>query len=315
MNDLLIQYNFSHYRYSQKNIILYHLILFKKYRHIYFCYHLLLKGVLIMLGAKVKNYFNHIFSTVSKIELIYWWILRGLMIFGIIESTINPSTYYGSNQQLQMLANLAGMFAYEIAQMLPDNNRLKLLSPKFQNITALGFFLGSFGGAYLNFYYFLPGYDKVLHGLGTAEAVYIGYEYVAATQLKLKKTCPHQIANLCALGFGFILSSAWELFEFIFDQFFGGDAQHWSYTNALLSADYNPEKIFYLFSLDHFSSDDQLMRFALMDTMGDIVLNFIGAFIMYGVLCIIPYRHKGKLNVNRIIEEHNAENKSKEYSA
>ncbi len=263
-----------------------------------------------MLKTKIKNYFNHIFSTVSKAELIYWWILRILMIYGIIESTINPSTYYGSNQQLQMLANLAGMFAYEIAQLMPDNNRLKLLSHKFQNITALGFFLGSFGGAYLNFYYLLPGYDKVLHALGTAEAVYIGYEYVAATQLKIKKTCPHQIANLCALGFGFVLSSAWELFEFIFDQFFGGDAQHWSYENALMTADGDPEKIFHLFPIG-----DNIMRFALMDTMGDIVLNFIGAFIMYGVLCIIPYRHKGKLNVNRMIEEYHKENHSTEYSA
>ncbi len=257
---------------------------------------------------KIKKYFNGILNDVSKAELIYWWILRVLMIYGIIESLIFGDEYLGSNQPLQMFANLCGMFGYEVFQLLPDNNRLKMLSPKFQNITALGFFLGSFGGAYLNLYYALPGYDKVLHALGTAEAVYFGYEYVAVTQLKIKKTCPYQIANLTALGLGFVFSSAWEVFEFIFDQFFGGDAQHWSYENALTFAGGDPEKIFHLFPID------DPMRFALMDTMGDIVLNFIGGFIMYIVLCIIPYRHKGKGNVNALITKYHQENKTTEYS-
>lgn len=258
---------------------------------------------------RIKNYYNRIITSCSKIELIYWWVLRILMIYGIIESLIFGDEYLGSSQPLQMSANLVGMFAYEICQLMPKNSTLRLLSPRFQNITALGFFLGSFGGAYLNFYYILPGYDKVLHALGTAEGVYIGYEFVAAIQLKLKKTCPHQIANLTALGCGFILSSGWELFEFTYDQFFGGDAQHWNYQNALDTAGGDPTKIFHLFPID------DPMRFALMDTMGDIVLNFVGALIMFAVLSFIPYRHRGKGNVNAIIQQFHSDNNSLEYSA
>lgn len=257
----------------------------------------------------VKNYIKRVTSQCSKVELIYWWVLRTLMIFGIIESLIFGDEYLGSSQPLQMSANLVGMFAFEICQLMPKNSTLRLLSPRFQNITCLGFFLGSFGGAYLNFYYILPGYDKILHALGTAEGVYIGYEFIAAIQLKLKKTCPHQIANLTALGIGFVFSSGWELFEFTYDQFFGGDAQHWSYENALAIAGGDPDKIFHLIPIG-----DNIMRFALMDTMGDIVLNFIGAFIMFGVLCIIPYRHKGKGNVNAMVLKYHAENNTKEYS-
>ncbi len=256
----------------------------------------------------IKNYFHRIITNCSKIELIYWWILRILMIYGIIESLIFGDEYLGSSQPLQMAANLVGMFAYEICQLMPKNSTLRLLSPRFQNITALGFFLGSFGGAYLNFYYILPGYDKVLHALGTAEGVYIGYEFVAAIQLKLNKTCPHQIANLTALGCGFILSSGWELFEFTYDQFFGGDAQHWNYEYALATAGGDPSKIFHLFPVE------DPMRFALMDTMGDIVLNFIGAFIMFAVLSFIPYRHKGKGNVNAIIMKNHSDSNTPEYS-
>ena len=254
----------------------------------------------------LKDYIGRIMSSVTKAELIYWWILRILMIIALIDTIIgNPilhnvlgitGDYKGSNPWQQIAANLVGMFAYEIIQLFPKKNRFRFFSPRFQNITLLGFFLGSFGGAYLQFYYLVPGYDKILHAFGTAEGVYIGYEYVCATQLKLKKTCPHQIASLCALGFGFILSSAWELFEFSWDQFFGGDAQHWSYENAVIAAG-GPEKVFHL--LPPLYQE----RFALMDTMDDIILNFVGAFILYIFLVVHPYRHKGKNDINRIIEE------------
>lgn len=243
-----------------------------------------------------KDRFSTIFRDVKKSEFIYWWILRALMIYALFDTIFSGSSYSASNPPIQIAANLVGMFAYEIIQFLPGKKlRLKFMSPRFQNITALGFLLGSFGGAYLNFYYSIPGYDKILHALGTAEAVYIGYEYVCATQIKFKKTCPHQIANLCALGLGFVFSSAWEVFEFIYDTYFGGDAQHWSYQLALEAAGGDASKIFNLFPVGDPS------RFALMDTMGDIVLNFIGGFIMYAILCLIPYNHRGDRNINNKI--------------
>ena len=241
---------------------------------------------------------------ISTKQLIFWWILRGAMIIAFIDTTfMRGSNYSASNPPIQIVANLVGMFAFELIQMFfPENSRFRLLSPSFQNITALGFFLGSFGGAYLNLYYTLPLYDKILHAFGTAEAVYIGYEFLCATQLKLKKTAPYQIVNLGALGFGFILSSGWEVFEFIYDQFFGGDAQHWNYQLALEEANGDPTGIFQLFPM---SLERLALRFPIMDTMGDIVLNFIGAFLMYAILCIKPYRHIGANDVNRRIEEMN----------
>ena len=249
----------------------------------------------------LQGYFKRIFSQVTKPQLIYWWILRVLMIYAFIDTAfLSGSTYKASNPPIQIIANLVGMCAYEIIQLFPAGSRFRYFSPSFQYITATGFFLGSFGGAYCNLYYSLPLYDKLLHAFGTAEAVYIGYEYLCATQLKLKKTAPHQIINLGALGFGFILSSAWELFEFTYDQFFGGDAQHWNYQAALEEAEKTGREIFHLFPLTQEMLDGG--RFALMDTMGDIVLNFVGGLLMYIVLCVIPYRHKGKNDINKRIQ-------------
>ena len=248
----------------------------------------------------LQNYVHACIKDVKKWELIYWWVMRGMMIFALIDTLVRGKDYNGSNPPVQIFANLVGMFAYEIIQLLPKNNRLRFFSPRFQNITALGFLLGSFGGAYLNLYYILPMYDKILHATGTAEGVYIGYEYMCATQLKLRKTCPKQIATLGSLGFGFILASGWELFEFIYDQFFGGDAQHWNLQNAIETAGGRIENIFQMFPV----ADPELfrMRFALMDTMGDIVMNFVGGLIMYAVLCAFPYRHRGEGDINRQIE-------------
>jgi glycopeptide antibiotics resistance protein len=39
-----------------------------------------------------------------------------------------------------------------------------------------------------------------------------------------------------------------------------------------------------------------------MDTMDDIILNFIGGLLLYAVLCAIPYRHRGKNDINKAIE-------------
>lgn len=252
------------------------------------------------MNNRVHDYFAAIFQNVRKWELVYWWIMRGLMIYALIDTIRNGRDYNGSNPPIQIAANLVGMFAYEIIQLFPKNSLLRHFSPRFQNITALGFLLGSFGGAYLNLYYVLPMYDKILHATGTAEGVYIGYEFVCAMQLKHKKTCPPQIAALCALGFGFVLASGWELFEFVYDQFFGGDAQHWNYSIALQDAGGDWRNIFQMFPI----KDPEVFRerFALMDTMGDIVMNFVGGFIMYAVLRVVPYRHRGKDDVNRQIE-------------
>ena len=124
----------------------------------------------------------------------------------------------------------------------------------------------------------------------------MGYELTCAIQLKKKKTCASEIAALNSLGIGFILANFWELFEFIYDQFFGGDAQHWNLSNAIAQAGGDWTKIFQMFPIHDYEIFVQ--RFALMDTMGDIVMNFVGGIIMYLVLRFYPYRHRGPNDIN-----------------
>ena len=98
-----------------------------------------------------KNFFPTVKKNVKVWELIYWWILRGLMIFALIYTIVvghGPmGEYKGRNPWQQVAANLVGMFAYEIILLFfKEDSFFRNLSPRFQDITALGFFLGSFGG-------------------------------------------------------------------------------------------------------------------------------------------------------------------------
>ena len=254
-----------------------------------------------------KGYFKRVLGMCKKSELIFWWILRILMIGGIILRLVE-SDELGMYQPMQMAANLVGMFAFEICQAFPEKTFPRYLPAYFQNITIIGFFLASFGGAFLNFYYIIPAYDKILHLFGCMEAVFICYELLCAMQLRDKKVIPHRYITLAAFGLAFVFAAGWELFEFSFDQWFGGDAQHWNLELAIKEAG-SREDIFMLIPLD---AERFEARFAIMDTMGDAILNAIGAVAMYIILRYKPYRHMGKNNINKIIEEELANNAKEE---
>lgn len=282
-----------------------------------------------------KGYFKRVLSMTTKAELIYWWILRLLMIGGMVFTLVqfsrgvmgpegfNPQLKFNIStgeyelstyNALQMAANLVGMFAFEICQCFPKKTFPRYLPAYFQNITILGFFLASFGGAFLNFYYIIPAYDKILHLTGCMEAVFISYELVSAMQLRDKQYCSGRIAALAAFGLAFVFAAGWELFEFTTDQWFGFDAQHWSIDNAIMEAG-GIENLFMLLPLDHFSPREQELRFAIMDTMGDAILNALGAIPMYIILRKHPYHHKGEKNINKIIEKELADIDKKEVNA
>lgn len=207
-----------------------------------------------------------------------------------------PSDLPKTQMALQLFANLVGMFAWEIIQALPEKNCLRQLPSYCQTVASVGLLLASFGGAFLNFYYSIFMWDKILHLLGGAEAVFMGYELATAMQKRDKKQCDLPIVLLCALGFSFFISTCWELFEFSFDQIAGGDSQHWSYELAKAA---NNTRTF-------FKPRDPA-RFALMDTMTDIVFNTLGAVPFYIILKIAPYHHKGKNNVNEMFAPKGAE--------
>lgn len=240
-------------------------------------------------GVFMKAYIKRLLDNSKKWEVIFWWILRAVMLGALVDSIFFRKDV---QQSLQTSANLVLMFLWEIFQMFPQKTFLRNIPSYIQDFLAPGLFLASFGGAYLNFYYSVPEYDLVFHAVGGLAGAFAGYEVVVAMQKRDKVQCSAAIAVLCAFGFSFFAGTGWELFEFTFDQIAGGDAQHWSLELAKeASAQYGVKLPNVIPALDD-------MRWALIDTMEDIICNTVGAVIAWIILKIKPYHHTGKNNVN-----------------
>lgn len=241
---------------------------------------------------EMKSYIKRIRSNCKLWELCFWWVFRALMIFALIKGFFKEP--FDITDPLQVSANLAGMFAWEIFQALPKKNLFRNIPSYVQDFSVIMLFAASFCGKFLNFYYDVGWWDSAMHTIGGGAGVVLGYEIVSAMQKRDKKASSLSIILLCAFGFSFIVSTGWELFEFTFDQVACagggiGDAQHWSFALAqgtpkestLIPAIYSE-------------------RWPIMDTMIDIVLNTIGAVAVYIALKIRPYHHTGKNDINAL---------------
>lgn len=258
----------------------------------------------------MKEYFKRLITTPRKFELALWWILRVLLIYAFIKGFFPPEgKAFDITDPLQVGANFLCTFVWEIFQMLPKKNSLRHVSPSVQSFLVIGIFAASFGGKFMNLYYDSPYLDVVMHFIGGGACVFFGYEIVAAMQKKDKAAVPLSIVLLCAMGFSFLASTGWELFEFTFDQISCaqhaaqsggvltpeiaktvGDAQHW----CMMKAMDTPKGSFQLIK-PMFEE-----RWPLMDTMTDMVLNTLGALIAVIAIRVFPYRHKGKNNLNEL---------------
>ena len=268
-------------------------------------------------------YWNRLKEGCPTYRFVIWWIFRALMLFaffvGLIGAirgtgaeTIPEGTgiikqiflrKYDITDPLQVGANLIGMFVWEIFQLFPKKNMLRHVPSVVQTFLIIGIFCASFGGKFLNLYYSFRWWDVVLHLIGGGACVFFGYELACAIQKRDRVTAPVSMVLMAAVGFSFLASTGWELFEFTFDQIAtksaaaagdimkSGDAQHW----CLALAEGTPKA---LTLFDPCFPE----RWPLMDTMADTVLNTVGAVISFIFLKIFPYRHRGKNDLNKEFE-------------
>lgn len=252
----------------------------------------------------MKAYIQRLKEACPTRRFIFWWIIRALMIFAFIKGFFpDEGEAFDITDPLQVGANLLCTFLWEIFMLFPQKSVFRHMDSGFQTALCVGIFLASFGGKFMNLYYDLAWWDIALHFIGGGACVFFGYETVCALQKRDKKAAPMSIVMLCSVGFSFLAATGWELFEFTFDQIacMGGgvgDAQHWSYGLAE-----GTPKVWTLFNPVYTAGSEYGDRWPLMDTMGDIVLNTIGALAAYVALKINPYRHKGENSLNKVFAE------------
>ncbi len=238
----------------------------------------------------MKEYFKRITDNCPTWRLVIWWVIRGSLIFAFIMGFFpGEGEKFDITDPLQVGANFLCTFVWEVFMLFPAKTFLRHIPSSVQTYLMIGIWCGSFGGKFLNLYYDFRWWDVILHFIGGAACVFFGYEIVCAILKSRKQTAPMTLVLLASVGFSFLAGTCWELFEFSFDQVAGilggypGDAQHWSLELALGT----PKELTLFDPIND-------ARWPLMDTMADIVLNSVGAFISYFIIKFRPYRHATK---------------------
>lgn len=222
----------------------------------------------------MKSYFERLRSGSKTWEIVLWWITRLIMIAGAIESFVNADKYEDKIRTM-MIGNLFLTFGWEFFQLFPKKSLLRHLPAAAQDFTSVYIVLTAFLGAYINFYYTVWWWDTLLHFISGGLCVLAGYVFLKAYEERDGKEIPTAVIVFSAFCASFMFGTLWECWEFSFDQLFVGDTQHWSLALA------TETKINHLIfqPAKEFMSEDWKARFALMDTMTDIVANTLGAVI------------------------------------
>lgn len=142
-------------------------------------------------------------------------------------------------------------------------------------------------GEISHFYLIFPFWDTLLHTLNGFLAAAIGFSLVNLlnqTENIQFKLSPLFVA-IVAFCFSMTIGVVWEFFEYSMDTFFAMDTQKDTIIHTIHSVSLNPQGT--MTSLNNISKvmvDGQLLNIngyldiGLIDTMEDLIVNFIGAF-------------------------------------
>lgn len=248
----------------------------------------------------MKAYFDrllHSENSPKKWELAVWWCARTVLIVTFIHALFFNKADNHTLMALQVFGNLLGQFVWEIFMLFPKKSFLRKVPAYIQDFSSVGLIGGSLCGAYLDFYYSAPVLDIVMHTVGGVVCTILGYEIITAMEKRdiERGDGKSSVAIIVfgALCFSFVAGNVWELFEFTADQLNGniGDAQHWSLQLAQEAADK------YGIDLPNFIDPKDTMRYALIDTMEDMICNTVGGFVGWVILKFCPYHHKNRKNI------------------
>ena len=218
------------------------------------------------------------------------WLLRfifftfiGTSIFMSVRIIIAPSIAPTSDipvrvkgdYVLMFLQCISGVFAMLIPGILKHKIRLNI--PDTMLITYTIFlFCGIYLGEIRNFYYRVPHWDTALHTFSGVALGALGFSIVNLlnkSEFIAFSLSPIFVA-LFAFCFAVTLGVIWEIFEFSMDYFIGTNTQKWA-----------------------LETGEQLIgQAAIMDTMKDLIVDIIGAFMISGIGFISLKYKKGWLD-------------------
>ena len=238
----------------------------------------------------------------NKKLFILYMVLRGLVILVMVAQFLNKNY---ENVFLCLLTLL--LFC------IPSVVELRLsidIPDVLEAIIYMFIFAAEILGEINKYYLIFPQWDTILHTLNGFLAAAIGFSLVNLLNKSQRFTFQLSPVFLAVVAFCFSMTIGvvWEFFEYFMDMNFGLDMQKDTVVHAISSVMLNPtganrpEAIRGITSVVVNGQELGLggyLDIGLIDTMNDLLVNFVGAFT-FSVIGYFSLMHKGKKN--RLVE-------------
>ena len=214
---------------------------------------------------RVLNIFVLFTLVATTIFLIY-----AIAVAPVDRNTSDLFERVKSDYILMFVQCLLGIFAMLLPGIIEKKIKIEIPSTMLLLYT-LFLYCAIYLGEVKNFYYTIPYWDTILHTCSGAMLGALGFSFVSL--LNHQREIPVQLTpvfvSLFAFCFAITLGVFWEIYEFTFDGILGLNMQKFALeTGELLVG-----------------------RSALTDTMKDLVVDSIGAFVM-SVIGYISLKYK-----------------------
>lgn len=230
---------------------------------------------------KAKTAKNQIRKDERIKRILFWGVMVTMsasLIYTIIRFIIAPATAdphdigakVKSDYTLMIFQSALGI----VSMLLPTfiERKLKIDIPNFMEIMFIIFLYAAiYLGEVRSFYYLIPFWDTILHSFSAFMTAALGFFVVDLlnSDKRVKMMLSPLFLALFAFCFSVAIGTVWEIFEFTVDGLLGVNMQK--------------------FMLE--DGTQLIGRKALSDTMWDIVVDSVSAFIMSAIgYCIIKHR-------------------------
>lgn len=226
----------------------------------------------------------------AKLRRVLYWFVMGSFIASLIYIPIRViiDEVYRENTEytLMIFQSILGLLSVNLPNFL--TKKFKWHIPTlFYVLYIIFLYLSIFVGEVVNFYYRFPLWDDLLHLSSSMMLAMLGFSIIdmmnTDKENKNIKLSPIFVA-LFAVTFAVTIGAFWEIYEFVVDGAFGTNMQKFAVPSEL---------------------DDEILadlygRAALMDTMSDIIIDFLGALFVSAIGYISLKRNKKWIDIFRV---------------
>lgn len=245
----------------------------------------------------MKKRWSYLLNDNDKKSLTVYFIFRFLIIICMIRELFNGNFQNAALCVLSLFLLILPFFL---------EKKLKLKFPSILEIIIFIFiFAAEILGEINNFYGAIPYWDTILHTLNGFLCASVGFSLVYLLNEKSKSVQLSAVfVALVSFCFSMTIGVAWEFFEYGMDQIFDLDMQKDTIVDEIHSVLLDPQKSNDAVSIEKItktiviskddaksSTIDGYLDIGLNDTMADLLVNCIGAFVysIFGYLYIINH--------------------------